>query len=108
MAESAKEISTKEFSAILEKSKEQLVIADFYAEWCMPCLMMAPIIDSLAESNQDVIFVKINVEESQDLASEFNVSGIPCIVFLKEGKEVDRLVGSVSEEMLDEKIKANI
>lgn len=106
MGESVQEISTKAFPDLLEKSEEGLVILDFYAEWCMPCLMMAPILDTLSENNKEIKFAKVNIEESQELASEYNVSSIPCIVFFKGKKEVDRLVGAVSEEALEEKIKS--
>lgn len=104
------ELTAHEFSEFIEnpRNKDKLIIADFYAEWCMPCLMMAPIIESLAESNKQVRFIKINTDEAQELAQEFNVSGIPCIIFIKNKVEVDRQVGAVAEDFLDEKIKNNL
>ena len=86
------------------KKEKGLVIVDFFADWCMPCVMMAPVIEGLAEKNKKVIFAKINVDDNSSLASEYEISSIPCIVFFKQGKEVDRIIGAGSEESLQEKI----
>jgi thioredoxin 1 len=66
------------------------VLIQFSAEWCGPCRMLGPIIDKLSEDNQDkgVKIVKINVDESSSIASKFNVRGIPCVIVLKDGIEV--------------------
>ncbi len=97
------ELAAKDFSTII---KDKLVIIDFYAEWCMPCLMMAPVIESLAEKNQKIRFAKVNVDDNPDLAQKFKISSIPCIIFFKNSKEIDRIIGSISEELLLEKIKS--
>ena len=102
-----KELTNGDFSEFI--SGQGLKVVDFFAEWCMPCVMMAPVFESLSESdeNSSVGFAKVNVEDGRDLAVEHQVSGIPCIVFFKEGKEVDRVVGGVNEEILQEKINEN-
>lgn len=70
------------------------VIIDFYADWCGPCRTMSPIIDEIAEENADTIKVgKVNVDENQDLASEYGVMSIPTIVILKKGKVENTFVG---------------
>jgi thioredoxin 1 len=101
--ESVSELTASEFSGFIKKNK--LAIVDFYAEWCMPCVMMAPIFESIAEKQKKAVFGKINVDEAEELAREYDATSIPCIVFFKDGKEVDRIVGSVNEEVIEEKIK---
>jgi thioredoxin 1 len=100
------EITQAEFPKIINDKKNKVVIVDFFAEWCMPCVIMAPVLHRLAEkySVKGAKFVKINVDDAQQLSMEYEVSGIPCIVFFQDGKEVDRVVGAGKEEILNEKI----
>jgi len=97
-----KELTSNEFSKLI--SNDNLGVVDFYAEWCMPCLMMAPVFEGIAEKTKNIDFGKVNIEESEKLAKEYNVSSIPCLIFFKSGKEVDRIIGSVSEEIIEDKI----
>ena len=80
---------------VLEESKTVLV--DFYADWCGPCKMLSPIIEEVAKENEDAKFVKINVDEAQELAIEYDIMSIPTIVVIKDGKEVNRTVGLVDK-----------
>lgn len=85
---------------------EQVVLIDFYADWCGPCRMMAPIIDGIAEEMGDEIKVrKINVDDNQDLAMEYDVMSIPTIVIVKHGKAVKNFVGVRDENEIKEGIK---
>ncbi len=102
--DSEMEITNKEFNEIINNS-HKLVIVDFFAEWCMPCLMLSPIIDEIAEERKEVKFVKINIDENKEIASQYNISSIPCLIFFKQGKEEDRLIGMQDAETLQEKIK---
>jgi thioredoxin 1 len=102
--EQVQEISQSEFSGVIGDKKKNLVIVDFFAEWCMPCVMMGPVFQRLSEKYDKVRFVKINVDDASKLAQEYEISSIPCIVFFKDGEEVDRVVGGVSEDLLVEKI----
>ncbi len=100
------EVTDEEFSQIINNS-HKLVVVDFFAEWCMPCLMLAPIIEDLAEHMKDVKFVKINVDDNQNLAGKYKVSSIPCLVIFKNGKEVDRIIGAHSSDVIEEKIRGH-
>ena len=101
------EISSKEFEETIN-NETSLAVVDFYAEWCMPCLMMAPIFEDLAEKFRQIKFVKINIDENSELASKFNISSIPCVIVFKEGKEIDRIKGALPQEILEEKIKFHL
>ncbi len=82
------------------------VVVDFFAEWCGPCKMLAPIIDELAEEYQDqnIKLVKVNIDESRSLAEKFDVMSIPTIVYLKKGEVQDTDMGLVPKNSLKEKI----
>jgi thioredoxin 1 len=98
------EITQSEFSNIISDKKRNLVIMDFFAEWCMPCVVMGPVFERLAIKNPQVHFCKINVDEAPKLSEEYEIANIPCIVFFKDGKEVDRVIGALNENLLQEKI----
>lgn len=83
---------------VLEESKTVLI--DFYADWCGPCKMLAPVVEAVAKENTNTKFVKINVDDAQDLAMEYNVMSIPTLVVMKNGKEVNRTVGLVDKSEL--------
>lgn len=70
------------------------VLLDFYADWCGPCKMIAPIIAEIADERTDVSVGKINVDEASDLAREYKIYSIPTLVVLKDGKEVRRATGA--------------
>ena len=103
--ESAMEISEDEFSEIINNS-HKLVVVDFFNEWHMPCIMLTPIIDDLDEQMKEVKFVKINKEDNEELVKRHGVSTIPCLVIFKEGKEVERIIGSHSADLIERKIMA--
>ena len=89
-----------------EKIKGNVVVADFYAEWCMPCLMMQPVIEEMAEKFKGKIkFVKVNVDEKKELAGKLKIMSIPCIIIFKKGKEAERLTGSMPADIFEEKLR---
>jgi len=72
---------------------EGLTLVDFWAPWCAPCRMMAPVLEELAQRHSDLAIAKVNVEESPVLAARFRVQAIPLLVLFKDGEEVDRFIG---------------
>ena len=73
---------------------DKSVLIDFYADWCGPCRMVAPIVDTIAEERDDVIVGKINVDDEQELAAMFGVYSIPTLVVMKDGKIVSKATGA--------------
>lgn len=87
-------------------SSEKPVVIDFWAEWCGPCRMVAPIIDELAAEYDDrVVIGKCDVEENDDITMKYGVRNIPTIIFLKGGQLVDKQVGAASKDALKAKIE---
>ena len=81
------------------------VLVDFWASWCMPCRMLSPIIEKLAEENQGKLKVcKLNTDENQNIAAQYGIQGIPTLIVFKEGQEVSRTVGVMPKEKLQEKL----
>ncbi|MBQ2472247.1 MAG: thioredoxin [Acholeplasmatales bacterium] len=83
--------SAKEFDELVESGKNVLV--DFYADWCGPCRMQAPIVEAIAEENPDVVVAKLNVDDVDDVAERFNIVSIPTLLIFKGGKLVKNFVG---------------
>ena len=77
------------------------VLIDFYAEWCGPCRMMAPVVEQFAEEYDGRVKIgKINVDEESELAERFGVQSIPSFIFIKDGKVVDRVTGAMPKPVL--------
>jgi thioredoxin 1 len=86
--------------------KSGLTLVDFWAEWCMPCKMMIPVLNGVAEEvTEDTIIGKINIEQHQSIAAKYNVRSIPTMILFKNGKEFKRYVGVKSKEFLVNQIK---
>lgn len=87
-------------------NQNRLVVIDFWAAWCGPCRMLAPVVDELAKAYAGkVLFGKLNVDENPATTERFNVAGIPTLIFLKNGREIDRIVGVVPKEHIEAKLK---
>ncbi|MCE5194322.1 MAG: thioredoxin [Nitrospiraceae bacterium] len=84
---------------------QELVMVDFWAVWCGPCRMIAPVVEELAKEYAGKIKVaKLNTDENPDIASKYKIMGIPTIIFFKNGKMIDQLVGAVPKNQLKSKI----
>jgi len=88
------------------QTKNKLVLVDFWASWCAPCRMMAPVLNEVADELAGNSYVgKVNIEQFQSLAQKFQVRNIPTLILLKNGKEIERFVGVKSKDLLLEKIR---
>ena len=97
-------VNNQNFEEEVLKS-EKTVLVDFYADWCGPCKMLSPIVDQVAEENEDIKVVKVNVDDAQDLAMKYQVMSIPTLVVIKEGKEINRSVGLIDKNQVVNMIK---
>ena len=101
----AKAVTDADFESEVEKN-DGLTVVDFWATWCGPCRMIAPILDQLAVEYQGKVKVtKLDVDSNIKTASRFNVRSIPTILFFKDGKLVDQVVGAVPKPTLENKFK---
>lgn len=90
-------------SEVLESS--QKVLIDFYADWCDPCKMIGPVVEEIAEEHSDVKVVKIDVDNAEDIAIKYQIMSIPTLVVVKDGQEVNRSIGLISKEKIEELIE---
>jgi thioredoxin 1 len=95
----AAKITKDNFEELVIGSKKP-VLADFWAAWCGPCRMLGPVIDELAEEQDEIFVCKINVDEEPQLAARFNVSTIPTVIAFKDGKVYNKSIGVVPKERL--------
>ena len=101
----ALEITDSNYKEILAEGKP--VVMDFWAPWCGPCKMVSPIIDELAaEYEGRVIIGKCDVDDNDEVAVEFGIRSLPTVLFFKDGKQVDKQVGSVAKSVFATKIEA--
>lgn len=86
-------------------NSDKTVLIDFYADWCGPCKAYSPIVEAVANENEDIKVVKIDVDNAQDIAYKYQVMSIPTTVIIKNGQEVNRAVGMMSKSDLVEMVK---
>ena len=95
MSDTVKSVTTDSFDEEVVKS-QGLVMVDFWATWCGPCKIVAPVVEELAKEYEGkVTFAKLNTDENPDIASRYSIRGIPTLMFFKDGKVMDQVVGAV-------------
>ena len=97
-------IKTEDFVKQVEEH-QGLVVIDLYADWCMPCKMLSPIMANLEEEYPEVKFCKINVDEEPELARQFHVQSIPMLAFVKDNTFLDMIVGLSAKSEIEKMIK---
>ena len=97
-------VTSQNFGEEVLKS-DKTVLVDFYADWCGPCKMLSPIVDEVAKEMSEIKVVKVNVDEAQDLAMNYQVMSIPTLVVIKDGKEAKRSVGLIDKSEIKNLVK---
>jgi thioredoxin 1 len=88
------------------QTKDKVVLVDFWADWCIPCRMMAPVLNEVASELSDHSHIgKVNIEQYQSLAQKYKVRSIPTLILFKNGKEINRFIGIKSKEFLLQQIR---
>lgn len=106
MAETALHLTEATFDQELARHPE-LLLVDFWAEWCAPCRMVAPVLEDLVkESNGALTLAKVNVDDNPALAARYGIRSIPTILFVKGGKILDQVIGAVPKGQLKKKLEA--
>ncbi len=101
-----KELSNSEFQDFI---KDKIVLIDFSADWCMPCLMMDPVVDELSDKFKGKIkFGKVDVGENQEIARKFEVFSIPNFILFKNGEIADQLIGAMPLEEFEDRLKKHL
>mgnify|MGYP003369880968 FL=1 len=104
----AKIINTAQFRSDVENSKG-VVVVDFFATWCGPCKMLAPVFEATGEEMKDQAkFVKVDIDQSLEIAQQFSISTVPTVMVFKDGKPVDSLVGFMPKDKLKAAVTSHL
>lgn len=94
---------------VIEASKSQPVMVDFWADWCRPCHMLTPTVEEIARENAGKLkVVKINIDDNMNTPGKFNVRGIPTLLFFKGGQVMDQVVGAVPKEQIVKVVEKHV
>ena len=103
----ARLINSSEFSGLLQEDK--LLVVDFFATWCGPFKKLSPTLDEVSEElGEQVNIVKVDVDESEDLAMDYGIRSVPTVLFFKNGQQVDKFVGALPKSEIVAKIQAQL
>ena len=104
MAEGILDVTSSTWDTQVIKA-QGLIMVDFWAPWCAPCRMVSPTVEELAKEYQGRMkFMKLNTDENPDIASKYNIMGIPTVMLFKDGRSLDSIVGAVPKQQLKSKI----
>ena len=97
------EVNSKTWNKVLEA---KFAMVDFYADWCSPCKKIAPIVEELAKDNPTLSVFKLDIDDNKDIYVKYRIMGVPTLIFFKEGKEVNRIVGLQTKKYIQERINS--
>ena len=99
-------VDNNEFRSEIESG---ITVVDFFATWCGPCKMLAPVLEGLSsEMEGKANFIKVDIDQSLDLANEFKIASVPTMLIFKDGQKVEQLVGFLPKEKIQQAIEANL
>ena len=98
-------LETNEFS---EEVQEGVVVVDFFATWCPPCKMLAPVFEEVSTELTKAKFVKVDIDQSMEIAQKYSITTVPTVIVFENGEPVERLVGFIPKENLKSKIATHI
>ncbi|XP_058479500.1 thioredoxin-like [Solea solea] len=88
-----------DFKKQMKNAGDKVVVVDFTATWCSPCKMIAPIFEELAEKYTNMVFLKVDMDEAEDVGEEYNVTSMPTFIFIKNTKELERFCGANGDKL---------
>lgn len=94
-------INAEKFNSIRNDGK---IVVDFFADWCGPCKMLGPVMEEVSKDHDDITFVKVNVDDEEDLAREFGIMSIPAVFMLNNGEVKNKFLGYIGKEAVEEEI----
>ncbi len=101
-------LTESEFDQTIAQS-ELPILVDFWAPWCAPCHFVGPIVSQIAEERKESLMIgKLNVDENPNIARRYGISGIPTLILFKNGKPVERIVGALPKEMLEQALEPHL
>ena len=104
----AKIINTSQFKTSVEENKG-VVVVDFFATWCGPCKMLAPVFEQVGEEmKNEATFLKVDIDQSLEIAQKFRITTVPTMMIFKDGKPVETLVGFMPKESIVQKVKSHL
>ena len=104
-----KALSIQEMNNYLQKKNDTLYVTNFFATWCGPCKMLAPVFEQAGEEmKNDATFLKVDIDQSLELAQQFRISTVPTMMIFKDGKPVETLVGFMPKERIVQKVKSHL
>ena len=95
------EINNTQFKELVQENKGELIIVDFFANWCGPCRMLGPVIEEVCDEHNIKLY-KVNTDDNQQLAQRNGVMALPTVLFFRDGEEIDRFVGFRPKEAIEE------
>lgn len=94
-------ITSEKFNEIRNDGK---LVVDFFADWCGPCKMLSPVLEEVSKDYKDITFVKVNVDDNEELAGEFGIMSIPCVFMLENGEVKNKFLGYIGKEAVEAEI----